>query len=301
MITGLGKRAFGLLGSWPKNKTKSLESGFTIVETLIVLVVTSGVLVSAFSIINGQQSKTEFSTSVADIRQQIDDVISNVSNGYYTRIGDFRCTTPGSSQPVIDAVTKNRGTNEGCVFVGRALQFSVGGNRTRFNIYSLVGRQYIQGSSTIESTSLDEAIPIALANGNTYTLGIGVTDPTEVHALLYGLNAKTLKYDGINDTGVIAFITDFAHPGITTPQSETASRNVLLYAINGTTLTSTAPSAIDAISTWDPITHKQNFVKASKIELCLEGGTNKHAIITIGNNLRELSSDLQIVDGRSCP
>ena len=58
--------------------------GFTIVEVLIFLAVSSALMVSAFTLISGSQNKAAFTVGINDVQQQINAVINNVSNGYYS-------------------------------------------------------------------------------------------------------------------------------------------------------------------------------------------------------------------------
>ena len=71
------------------------KAGFTIVEVIIVLAVSSVLLVSALSLVGGQQKKAEFTQALSDIQSQIDGVMNNVATGYYANPGNFQCTTTG--------------------------------------------------------------------------------------------------------------------------------------------------------------------------------------------------------------
>lgn len=78
--------------------------GYTIIEVMIFMVVSGGLLVSVLGSISGQQQKTRFQTGVRDFESQIQDMINDVETGYYPSNGD-----PGTT------ATK--------IFIGKGIQF----------------------------------------------------------------------------------------------------------------------------------------------------------------------------------
>jgi len=173
-------------------------SGFTIVEILIFLAVSSLLLVGAFSLITGQQARTEFSQSIRDIQTQIDDVINTVASGYYATTADFECHWDIAG-PQITALSKERGTNQGCIFVGRAMQFVV--DSGSFKVDNIIGLQYKDNVTKTPATSLADAKPV-------------LHDPSDDRTLLYGLKTRWIKYEAagtgtgpVTDTNTAAFIS----------------------------------------------------------------------------------------------
>lgn len=283
-----------------------VTAGFTIVEVTVVLAVTSLLLISALYFVTGQQSRTEFSQSINDIKQQVDGAISNVSTGFYNVTGDFTCTAPGSNPPTFSFVAAGnaeRGANLGCTFIGRAMQFKVNGDPRTFNIYDVVGRQFEPGSTTIDTSQLADAHPIAFANSTANPLPIGVNDPTESRTLGYGLSAVFMKYDGSNSTAVFAAMTDFTSPGASAPLGS-GTRNVLLYAIKKTDFVTnnSKNNAVDAIDCYsNPVCLANpgdtlNFIAVNNITICFKGSNDKYGVITIGTNNSQVASELKIYD-----
>lgn len=139
-------------------------SGYTIVEVIIFLAVSGMLFVSATTLISGQQRRTEFSNAVREFEIRLLDIVNDVETGYFPA-GNYRCTAGISSSPVVTAAaTGAQGTNDTCIFAGKAVQFSPAGSeqdKGRFNIYSLAGRRY-KAPSTLskeEVTNINEAWP----------------------------------------------------------------------------------------------------------------------------------------------
>src|SRR5688572_7392102 len=78
--------------------------GFTVIEVLIVMVVTGMLFVSAAILIAGRRAQTEFNQGIRQVQSQIQQVISEVATGYYPNPNTFRCT-PGDSGPVLTSGT----------------------------------------------------------------------------------------------------------------------------------------------------------------------------------------------------
>ncbi len=67
------------------------STGYTIVETMIFLAVSSLMFISAMILINGRQSRAEFIQAVRVFEANLRDVANDVSTGYYantTQAGD---------------------------------------------------------------------------------------------------------------------------------------------------------------------------------------------------------------------
>ena len=74
-------------GGYPKG-----TGGFTIVETLIVLAVSGLLLISAIVMISGRTNKTQFTTAANDLKQSLEQVINEISSGYFPNANNFQCT-----------------------------------------------------------------------------------------------------------------------------------------------------------------------------------------------------------------
>ena len=281
---------------------------FTIVEVIIFLAVSSLLLVSAFALIAGQQQRAEFTQAINDIQIQINDVINNVATGYYANTGNFKCTSNGVNGPQLSGDTNIQGTNQGCVFIGRAIQFAVKDtNRSGFNVYNLVGQRQIDNSGVLSDvTNLAESKPVAISPSEDPSHA-SVPNGEEKKQLLYGLQAMTMNCtpdcgesffgSPIKNSGVVAFVTDFAAPD--TGGLTGSTRTVGLYSILFTHVNDDGQTAAEAVRFID-IPDAALFRPVSGVVICFEGGINQHGIITIGGNNRQLSTTLAINNG-GCP
>lgn len=131
------------------------EKGFTVIETLIVLAVTSALFILTVVFMNGRQSKTEFQTGSRNIAQQIQQVINETQSGYYPHQRNFSCSAAGAGPNVtITSGGVNLGENGDCVFAGRTLVFNPSTKDT-YAVYTLAARRaYL--SPTGETKDVDK-------------------------------------------------------------------------------------------------------------------------------------------------
>ena len=65
--------------------------GYTIVEVMIFLAVSSLMFLIAVGFISGKQNNVEFTLSVNTLKSDIQQVFNNVSSGYYASRNNFSC------------------------------------------------------------------------------------------------------------------------------------------------------------------------------------------------------------------
>ncbi len=141
-----------------------VDGGFTIVETLIVLAVTSALFVSAAALINGRQNRTLFMTSVNNLQQEFQQVINETESGYYAHAANFSCTKNDVTGPAITGLgTAAQGTNGQCIFIGKALYFGPATPSGTYVVFPLAANR--QNSAAVNVKNLAEALPVAIAPG----------------------------------------------------------------------------------------------------------------------------------------
>ncbi len=144
------------------------RAGYTIVEVMIFLAVSSVMLVAALLLVNGQQNKTEFSQAVRDLESRLQDISNDIATGFYSRAGDMRCSysTPGnpsSGVHLTPAAGVEQGANSDCIFIGRVIQFAPDDKRSKLRIYDVVGGR--QNAAKQEVDSIQSALPVAIFPG----------------------------------------------------------------------------------------------------------------------------------------
>lgn len=191
------------------SRVSSRNQGYTIIETIIFLAVTGAVFASTIGIISGQQARTEFTQAVRDVQTRLQDISNDVSTGFYHNTGTLKChKTPGGPQITPSPGTDTQGTNEDCIFLGRALQFAPtsGTDPEKINVYNVVGLRKIAGG-TQEVQNFSQAKPTAMAPGDTTNTGFS-QDAIEVIKLSAGITAGYVKYE---HGGVLTNVSGFGY------------------------------------------------------------------------------------------
>lgn len=237
------------------------SSGYTIVEVMMFLAVSSGLLAAAMATISGQQAKTEFTTSVRDFESRLQDVLNDVATGTYPPF-NAKCKIV-AGVPTPNAGTSEQGTNEDCVFVGKAMQFAPSGAEGRFDIYTLAGRRQIPATATNpikEVGNIQEANPRILGNTGETIDSVTLRSSLAVRKMFVGPAPGTELY-GIAFTPTFGQ-TDPARGGVITGSSSTA-----LLKMNGIgrgESFSTFSSAAAALDPADAVTQTVTICVADK-------------------------------------
>lgn len=270
-------------------KTGWQAQGYTIVEVMIFLVVSSALLISAFNLIAGQQRKTEFAQSIRDVDQVIQEVVNNVQTGYYPNTGGFSCSASGSG-PSFTGASTSRGENKDCIFLGRVMQFGVHGSPDDVNVFSIVGLRETVIPPTRPVNSWQEAKARPLAPG----LSESTPDVTEVKQLKYGLEAVKIEADGV-PVGAVGFLS--SPNAQQTPSGGLLSGSLEAKLTAFGSLDTDKPTMVDAI--------KNKFAAAdttvNTATICFKsGGTDQYGIVTIHGD-RTITTQVTIKSASPVP
>jgi type II secretory pathway pseudopilin PulG len=269
-----------ILKPMKKGGYRKANWGFTIVETMIVLAVTGGMLIAAVVLIGGRTARTQFMTASNDLKQQLEQVINETASGYFPSQGNFSCTAGVGSTPTLTNGSQKQGTNGGCIFLGKVVQFGASDVTDRYLTYAIAGNR-LQGGTNQEVTTLAQAFPVAIAPGvsnNSSLTGVTVQSPLE-----NGLAAGKITYDSGTQTSGFAVLTTLANysaGGSTCNGVCTGSQGMSLYAIAGTSVGSqTSRSFVDVLDNG-----AANYIPVSKVTVCMNSGTtNQSVLYTIGD------------------
>jgi type II secretory pathway pseudopilin PulG len=207
--------------------------GYTLIEVMIFLAVSGVLFVSAVALIQGQQGRTQFSQSMRDIDSKINQYVSEVSASYFPSNQDYSCAINAAGRPVLTkltAGTKGVGSNEDCIFLGKALQFhheDAGNTDDTIGVYSILGKRANQ---------------VALAGGGTTSVLISnfaAANPTptpslvETYALPFGTKIVSAAKDNAADASAMAgFYIDLSQAGSDPDANKTASLTSYQYPSN---------------------------------------------------------------------
>ncbi len=294
----------------------SRQTGFTIVEVLIVLAVTGVMFISAAAFINGRQNRTQFTTAINSLQQQIQQIINETENGFYPNSGTFTCVPNATGPVTFNSTSSKQGTNGGCIFLGKALQFGIsssGSGASTLDVLPLVGNQYQSGipiltvaqskpravypgtgsaEATVpdaSSTSLmEDGLTIAASNS---ACGVGMG------GMCYVDNVTSTK----TATGVVAFVAGDSAGNITSLDSggnlEAGSEQLSLYGVVTSVPNETPTQASIAIG--GPTSpYVSNLKPASSASICVANpSTNQSGLFTIDSGLHV---SLAIKAGLTC-
>jgi len=281
------------------------SQGFTVIEVMIVLIITGALFASAAVLISGKQNATAFSQGIQQIQSQIQQIMNEVAIGHYPNPGNFKCIS-GAAGPVITSVGPNgQGANAGCIFVGKVMQFKVhGSDPESIMIYTVAGLQK-RVTDQQDSQSLSDAQPLVVAPSTTQPLlpsastnilmqnGLTTVGNTaSVNGMWYNDGAADVQI------GAVAFTTSFPQPGAGGVLAS-GSQQMNVVPINTSTTDASATATVDAINA----TLKTSPVNPSNgVSICFaSGGTNQSGLVTIGGHSHPLAVTLTITNGnREC-
>ncbi len=277
-------RAYSLRGL-----VSARAAGFTIIEVLIVLGITALLFISAATAISGKQNQTAFDQALQQIRGQIEQTINDISIGYYPNASDFQCSAGGSG-PNILAGSNTQGTNKGCIFVGKAIQFKVQGfTPERYETYAIAGLQK-DAASGQDVQSLAQAKPLVVPNSSTFgQMESGLT----TYSMVYNNGAADIA------VGTVAFTTSFASYNNGSLVSGSQQVSVVPVApVSGTGLDETT-----VVGTSDIDTNLATGVvnPTNGVTICFaSSGTNQSGKLVIGGNNHPLAVTLTLKANQTC-
>jgi hypothetical protein len=263
--------------------------GYTIVEVMIFLAVSSALFVAVAVTFAGRQARTEFSVAAREMESRLQDIINDVSTGYYARPSNFNCTASASG-PFITGGSNQQGANDDCIFIGRVAHFDTGG--PQYDVYTVAGlRQATSGGINRDVQNFDEAKPLPVTNPGNMIENVGVPS---------GLQLANMYYErtGFPRTRIyaIGFFSEFGTYGAQGLEPGKLAVNVLPI-ISGNGSQGSVTAAIDGINNGSTAIQNPN----GGVSICMNAtGTNQHAVLKIGGSNRQLTTNLAINNG-ACP
>ncbi len=99
------------------------QTGFTIVETLIVLSITGLLFLMTMLLVRGQINNFQSKDAVTQLETALRTTLNDVSNGYYPDKGKLSCTLGLPVSASVDVAGGNVGTSTDCVYAGKSITF----------------------------------------------------------------------------------------------------------------------------------------------------------------------------------
>ena len=297
------------------SKSGVLKGGYTLVETLIFLAVSTVLFISAVRMVSGQQARAEFSYGIQEFATQIKDITNDVSTGFYHNPNNIICNLLASGEPHFHWESAGGGTqgeNKDCIFIGRVIQFVPGGTprpEETHRIFSVAGRRQItSGSTRRDVVSLSESLTVPIASNFCnipVSCASAVPPLTEVRKFPNGMRVRWARVNNnpAQSVGSVGFFSNFVRykppvSGEDSLLSESESRTVNVVPINGTGFNESEVTAAGLIRS---NTASSPMNPAGGVWVCIESGSGGYfATLNLGGSLRLLGSDLNIQRG-VCP
>ena len=172
--------------------------GFTIVETMIFLIISSAVFVSVAMLIGGQLDRYQSRDAIDNLESIVRGALNDVANGYYPMIASkFNCSVDASGMPIVSSVPAgaggyDRGENKACVIVGKGLVFET---------KQLTIQTYVAGSD-ITTINLGKITTIkGLEEVKEYKWGVEL--PTKVEYYILNTNFENVAKGEIDSTSTL--------------------------------------------------------------------------------------------------
>lgn len=244
------------------------SAGYTIVEVLIVLAVTGGLLMGAVISLSGRQRQTQASESVHLLDSVITGFSREVASGFYP--SSTSCTAPAGGGPVVTGAGGAAGGNTGCIFLGKIMNFRT----TEYSPMNLLGRQFV-GNTTDDVATLAQAQPVKLADAgaSTYPFGLEVT---KIISMTSGTEYKAL-----------AFIAELGGGSSIANNPINGSRSIQLYGVLGPVSANTSDASL-------PVTAGDLVAMPDGARICAKTANDKYAEITVGSGGNQYTTNTVI-------
>ena len=278
------------------------QKGYTLLEVMIVISISAAMFTIVSITFGGKQEQVQFTQAVRDFDSKLNDIMNDVSVGYYESDSTVGCTASSSPrEPVVDISPSNNsslGSSDDCVSVGKVIQFSpdktdadvsglVSESEQIIRTYNMVGlREDDDGSSPV---TLEEIKP-------------RVIPLPSVLQLRYGLKVTNVAMDASGTiTQPLGAVAVFSSLGRTVGnESSDTTENLKISAVRTTI---PGMSTVDIVSPLNDLVDPSNpgIVNNSRVILCVsDAGENRRASITFGGNIRGTIIDFDAYDEVLC-
>jgi len=279
---------------------RGAPSGYTIVETMIFLVITTALFASAMLAVGGKQATVQFTQGIRDAQSKIQDIINDVATGYYPSNGDFACAYTQSnalSRPVFTAGAVAQGSSNACVFLGKAVQFTASGatageGATNYNVFSIAARRLNVSGQDVQS--LNDALPTALAPTIAGDMA-GISNKIDNLSFQYGIKVTRITTPDLTTAryGTIVLLSGL-------PKFAGSSSNLTSgkQKVNFAGLSPASPlvdTVYDGANLINTLSDTVALNTQSGIVICLsDQGGSRRAMITVGEGAGQANAKLEI-------
>lgn len=258
------------------------DSGFTMIEVLIVLAVTLVLFFIATLFISGKQSKVEFTNAVYNLQSELNQTIASVSDATFPN-QSFSCTTGnigmGMGVPNISTGSVALGAHYGCIYLGKLIQFSA----NNLTIYTIAGNAKY-GDNEITSIADPGAEPeISSVISETY----GYNNQLKLNYQKYTINGATPPQYNMGGLGLV------------NNQNSSANYSLETIALNDPPVVPTYSTYPGDVTSY--LLTRSTLNPTGGIQLCFDSGvSNQSALLQIGGNNSQKAVQVTIFQNLAC-
>ncbi len=272
------------------------KQGFTIIEVMIVMAVTSVIFFMATQFISGKEQYNAFKIAANNLQTEYKQILDNVSNGYYPP-QNFNCmVSEAGTKPYLSSIANfSQGANWGCIFLGDAVQVQP----TQLIIYPIIGNR--QSSNGNNATSLIDDSTTAIVSS--------IIEP-EHYSYGYSLSAICMQASTVSTATCNSNKTLDSYPimsfavgiGSVSSQSNQSLQLIPLYNLNSSnSLNISQNNFIKNFNLASDIYIGLNKLPIGGIQICyVSGGSNDSALFQIGGNGSVNNVSYYIYNNRTC-
>jgi hypothetical protein len=264
------------------------SQGYTIVEVMVFLIISGSMFLMAAVFVNGKQGKAEFRQGLNEINQQITQIVNDVNNGLYPWRSDISCNANNPGAPVFGSGTSSQGESQGCVFLGKVIQFGTTKYDDHgYNIYSVAARQYVTDAA-------DGTLPTNFNTAKPQVIRTATSDPTEYERFGYGMTVTDMFNHGsrINAFGLFSSFGSYSS-GTLASGAQNVTLVPLTFGSGKTKPPATTSSAWGAIQALNSTDNNEIDYKPD-IKICFDSGSGQFGTLNIGSNGQRLATSVQI-------
>ncbi|MEI7683131.1 MAG: hypothetical protein WCJ24_02410 [Candidatus Saccharibacteria bacterium] len=278
------------------------QAGYTIVETMIFLIISSVLLLSVIGMFSGRTQRTQFTQSVQGLATRITTTSNEVSTGTYPEIPSFDCTNNGGVPHLsTSAATVNQGSRDGCIFIGKIMNFTVNPNCTDIatdscdntDIYTVVGVRELDTISHTVVTTLSGAKPKMVTNPVNLTSNFRLANGTRVTGAYLRDSSGTLTL-----ISAVGFFQGFGGSYSSDGNLSSGSQSLGVWYLKPS-ISPIAPRSDSDISTMLDTNRVYSLGSAEGIVVCLQSGNrDQRSSIGIGDANGALTTNVTAGDSR---
>lgn len=251
-----------------------LQSGYSIIEIMIVLAITGVIFISALALFSGQGAEVNFNQGVSDLASELSTQASSVSASQFYSAGGYKCTVGGNPPRATLSASagSSGGTNQDCISIGRA--FEAIADTNDIFIYNVLGNRqtYSGGIPLGPAGSLAEANPtIATASGADFSVDYKLAGGLKI------ISSKVADLAGtLSPSSLVSYYLDFN--GETGSSQSSAVLTAKAYNLSTSTHNvSVAKACVEGTGCSAPM-------DISSWQICLESSDAKRRALLVVSN-----------------